>query len=164
MGDLYVHNPESKVWLDQMIVFVRSMKRMELHRFLLESRRRFVQYNTKLWPATAEEFAEELEQRELSDLLWETLIAEEYMWQDFQPNETPVVRQLEPEGIEYGPIGFGEEDEEMVGYGMLYRDVQFLYSYQGEDDQGEDEWKISIFFRGQYIRTEIDTVYMNSTE
>ena len=45
MGDgqegLFVHNPESKIWLDQIIVYVRAMKRMELHRILLEYRRRF---------------------------------------------------------------------------------------------------------------------------
>ena len=158
-GGLFVHNPESKIWLDQIIVYVRAMKRMELHRFLLEYRRRFVQYNIDRWPSTAEEFAQELEHREFSDIFWESLAAEEYMLQDFQPADTPVLRELRPEGIQYGPVGYGAEDLEVERYAMFYRDVHLLFAHQGEE-----EWRISIYFRGQFVRYVIDDVYMKSTE
>ena len=163
-GELFVHNPESKIWLDQIIVYVRAMKRMELHRFLLEYRRRFVQYNIDRWPSTAEEFAQELEHREFSDIFWESLVAEEYLRQDFQPADTPVLRELRPEGIQYGPVGYGAEDLEAQRYAMLYRDVDFVFAPQGENERGEEEWWISIYFRGQFVRYVIDDVYMNSTE
>ena len=163
-GELFVHNPESKIWLDQIIVHVRAMKRMELHRFLLEYRRRFVQYNIDRWPSTAAEFAKELEHRDFSDIFWESLAAEEYLRRDFKPADTPVLRELRPEGIQYGPVGYGAEDLEAQRYAMLYRDVDFLFATQGENERGEEEWRISIYFRGQFVRYVIDDVYMNSTE
>ena len=144
-GELFAHNPESKIWLDRIIVYVRAMKGMELHRFLLGYRR---SNNIDRWPSTAEEFAKELEHREFSDIFWESLAAEEYLRKDFQ----------------YGPVGYGAEDLEAQRYAMLYRDVDFFFAPQGENERGEEEWRISIYFRGQFVRYVIDDVYMNSTE
>jgi len=157
MGDdLFAHNPESKIWLDRIIVYVRAMKKMELHRFLLEYRR---SNNIDRWPSTAEEFAQELEHREFSDIFWESLAAEEYLKKDFRPADTSVLREA---GL--GPVGYGAEDLEAQRYAMLYRDVDFFFTPQGENERGEEEWRISIYFRGQFVRYVIDDVYLSSTE
>ena len=161
-GGLFVHNPESKIWLDQIIVHVRGHEEDGAAPY--PAGIPAAVDNIDRWPSTAKEFAQELEHRNFSDILWESLAAEEYMLQDFQPADTPVLRELRPEGIQYGPVGYGAEDLEAQRYAMLYRDVDFLFAPQGENERGEEEWWISIYFRGQFVRYVIDDVYMNSTE
>ena len=165
MSDLFTHNPSSKIWLDELVVFIRSKKKTELHGLLLDYRRRFADFDIDRWlPTAEEEFAEELEQRKLSDIFLLMLAAEEYLRQDFQPADTPVLRQLSPEGVLYGPVGYGAEDEMLDRYAMLYSNVYLLCAYQGEDDDGIDEWRISVFLGGQFVKSEIDIVILNSTE
>ena len=97
----------------------------------------------------------------MSDIFLLVLAAEEYMQQDFRPTDTPVLRELTPEGVLYGPVGYGAQDEWLQRYAMLFSDVYLLCKYQGEDDHGVDEWRITVFFRGMFVKSELDKMILN---
>ena len=159
MGEEFQLNPSSKIWLDELVVLVRSKSKPELHGLLVDYRRLHV----RLWPSTAEEFEEELEQKELHDMFLEMVACEEYVKREFQPTDTPVLRELSPEVL-YGPVGFGAADELVDQYAAWYSDVYVECSYQGEDDDGLDEWMIAVYFRGKFVKAELNNVILNAPE
>ena len=161
--DCFTLNPSSNVWLDNLVVLIRSKTKTELHTLLLDYRREFADFDIDRWLLNAEEaFAEELALRKLSDIFVLMLAAERYMQQDFQPTDTPVLRELTPEGVLYGPVGYGAQDEWLQRYAMLFSDVYLLCKYQGEDDHGVDEWRITVFFRGMFVKSELDKMILNA--
>ena len=141
--------PPTKMWLDCIYGPVKRMSKGKIQVLIFAFRRRFAAEAGICWfPRTEDQFKEELKKRGIHDLVWETLLCEEFCLKEYDARDGWQYWVAEP-NVYYGPAGAGTSDEIMEKYVALYRKVTMKFTQLERKN-----WNIQVFYEGRLVRQE----------
>ena len=140
--------PAEKMWLDCIYGPVKRLSKTRVQVMIFAFRRRFASEAGICWfPCTEDQFKEELKTRGINDLVWETLLCEEFGLKEYDAREEWQYWFAAP--VIYGPVGIGTSDELMENYVAMYRKVTMKFTQLERKN-----WNIQVFYEGRLVRQE----------
>ena len=140
--------PSEKMWLDCIYGPVKRMSKSKIQVMIFAFRRRFAAEAGICWfPCTEDQFKEELKKRGINDLVWETLLCEEFGLKEYDARDGWQYWFAAP--VIYGPVGTGTSDELMENYVAMYRKVTMKFTQLERKN-----WNIQVFYEGRLVRQE----------
>ena len=143
-----------RMWLDSIYGPIRRMTKSKIQVIIFAFRRKHVvRGDLCLYPCSVTQFIDELKNRGINEIVWETLLCEEWSGKDYDELDGWQWWLCQPENVFYGPVGRGTRDISMESYVALYDNVYMRFT------QKENRlWKIEVFFEGRLVRVVDDFV------
>ena len=137
-----------RMWMDAVFGRIRRMSKSKIQVLLFAFRRRHVMRGD-LWfyPVTVAQFIEELKNRPIHEVVWETLLCEEFYAKDYDELDGWQYWFCQPENEFYGPVGRGTRDLSLESYVALYDNVFIRVT-----EKDNRMWQIEVFFEGILVR------------
>ena len=141
-------------WLDSIYGPIRRMRKSKIQVVIFAFRRKHVIRGDLCWyPCSETQFIEELKNRGINEIVWETLLCEEFRAKDYDERDGWQYWVCQPENVVYGPVGRGTRDVSMESYVALYDKVYMRFTRKENM-----MWKIEVFFEGRLVRVVDDFV------
>ena len=143
-----------RTWLDCIYGPIRRMRKSKIQVMIFALRRKHVFRGDLCWyPCTETQFIDELKNRGINEIIWETLLSEEFRAKDYDERDGWQYWMCQPEGVYYGPVGRGTTDVSMENYVALYDKVYMRFT-----QKENRKWTIEVFFEGRLVRVVDDFV------